>query len=172
MEQRAAKLFPVEYFHVVFTLPDTFNSLALASERVVYNTLFHAVSHTLLEVAANPKRLGARIGFIGILHTWGQSLSLHPHVHCVVPGGGLSPDRHRWIACRPGFFLPIRILSRVFCGKFIGGLRKAFEAGIRFGQLELARHVILPLANASDSNEMYQSEYDYVDKIIRDATQK
>ena len=129
MEQRASELLPVEYFHVVFTLPDTFNRLALASRRVLYGILFDAVSRTLLEVAANPKRLGAKIGFIGILHTWGQNLSLHPHVHCVVPGGGLSPDGTRWIACRPGFFLPVRVLSRVFRGKFIDGIRSAFKAG-------------------------------------------
>ena len=125
MEEREAELLPVEYFHVVFTLPDVFNSLALGNPRVVYDLLFKAVSQTLLEVAADPRHLGARIGFVGILHTWGQNLSLHPHVHCVVPGGGLSPDRTRWISCRPGFFLPVRVLSRVFRGKFISLLRNA-----------------------------------------------
>lgn len=129
MADRAQELLPVEYFHVVFTLPDTFNTLALANRRVVYNVLFTAVAQTLLEVAANPKHLGARIGFISILHTWGQNLSLHPHVHCVVPGGGLSMDGSRWIACKPGFFLPVRILSRVFRGKFIDLLRRVRAAG-------------------------------------------
>jgi hypothetical protein len=129
MEQRAAELLPVEYFHVVFTLPDEFNALAVSNRRVVYGVLFAAVGQTLLEVAANPKRLGARIGFIAILHTWGQNLSLHPHVHCVVPGGGLSPDGSKWISCRPGFFLPVRVLSRVFRGKFIEGLRRARARG-------------------------------------------
>jgi len=129
MEARASELLPVEYFHVVFTLPDTFNALGLTDKRAVYDALFGAVSQTLLEVAVNPKRLGARIGFIAILHTWGQNLSLHPHVHCVVPGGGLSPKGDRWIGCKPGFFLPVRILSRLFRGKFINLLRKAFEAG-------------------------------------------
>jgi hypothetical protein len=132
MADRAAELLPVEYFHVVFTLPDTFNALALANKRIVYGALFDAVAQTLLEVAANPKHLGARIGFIGILHTWGQNLSLHPHVHCIVPGGGLSPDG-KWIPCRPGFFLPVRVLSKVFRGKFIDALRRARGRGLLVG---------------------------------------
>ena len=128
MADRAKELLPVEYFHVVFTLPDTFNSLALSNKRVIYNVLFDAVAQTLLEVAANPRHLGARIGFLCILHTWGQNLTLHPHLHCVIPGGGLSPDG-TWIACRKGFFLPVRILSRVFRGKFIDRLKHAWIAG-------------------------------------------
>jgi hypothetical protein len=128
MEDRAGELLPVEYFHVVFTLPDTFNALALANKRVVYGVLFDAAAQTLLEVAANPKHLGARIGFIAILHTWGQNLSLHPHLHCVVPGGGVAPDG-RWVACRAGFFLPVRILSRVFRGKFVDLLKRARRSG-------------------------------------------
>jgi hypothetical protein len=135
MADRADELLPVEYFHVVFTLPDTFNALVLANKRVVYGVLFDAVSRTLLEVAANPRHLGARIGFIAILHTWGQNLSLHPHVHCVVPGGGLSsPDEGgKWVACRAGFFLPVRVLSRVFRGKFIDGLRRRRAEGKLIG---------------------------------------
>ena len=133
MEDRAAELLPVEYFHVVFTLPDTFNALALANKRVVYGVLFDAVSQTLLQIAADPKHLGAKIGFMAILHTWGQNLSLHPHLHCVVPGGGLSPDGSRWISCKPGFFLPVRVLSRVFRGKFIDGLKKARQQGTLAG---------------------------------------
>jgi hypothetical protein len=129
MEARALELLPVEYFHVVFTLPDVFNRLTLSNKRVVYGVLFDAVSRTLLEVAANPKNLGAKIGFMAILHTWGQNLSLHPHLHCVIPGGGLSPDGARWVSCRPGFFLPVRILSRVFRGKFIDLLRTAWSEG-------------------------------------------
>lgn len=129
MADRAAELLPVEYFHVVFTLPDTFNALALGNRRVVYGVLFDAVARTLLEVAANPRHLGARVGFIGILHTWGQNLSLHPHVHCVVPGGGLSPEGGKWVSCRPGFLLPVRVLSRVFRGKFIQGLKRARGQG-------------------------------------------
>jgi hypothetical protein len=132
MAQRAEELLPVEYFHVVFTLPDVFNRLALANRRVVYNVLFDAVAQTLLEVAANPKHLGARIGFLAILHTWGQNLALHPHVHCVVPGGGLSPDG-KWMACRTGFFLPVRVLSRVFRGKFIDLLKRARAGGKLLG---------------------------------------
>ena len=128
MADRAKELLSVEYFHVVFTLPDTFNSLALSNKRVIYNLLFDAVAQTLLQVAASPKHLGARIGFLAILHTWGQNLCLHPHIHCVIPGGGLSPDG-KWIACRKGFFLPVRILSRVFRGKFIDLLKRAWVAG-------------------------------------------
>ena len=124
MEARAGELLPVEYFHVVFTLPDAFNTLALANRRVVYGVLFDAVAQTLLKVAANPRHLGAKIGFLAILHTWGQNLSLHPHVHCVVPGGGLAPDG-KWVACRAGFFLPVRVLSKVFRGKFIDRLKQA-----------------------------------------------
>jgi hypothetical protein len=128
MAERAKELLPAEYFHVVFTLPDTLNSLALSNKRIVYNVLFNAVAQTLLEVAANPRHLGARIGFLAILHTWGQNLCLHPHVHCVIPGGGLSPEG-KWVACRAGFFLPVRILSRVFRGKFIDLLNRARIAG-------------------------------------------
>ena len=133
MEQRAAELLPVEYFHVVFTLPNDFNALALGNKRIVYGVLFDAVSQTLSEVAANPRHLGAKIGFIGILHTWGQNLSLHPHIHCVVPGGGLSPDGSRWIACKSGFFLPVRVLSQVFRGKFIDLLKRARADGKLLG---------------------------------------
>ena len=128
MADRADELLPVEYFHVVFTLPGTFNALALSNKRIVYSVLFDAVAQTLLEVAANPKHLGAKIGFLAILHTWGQNLSLHPHVHCVVPGGGLAPQG-QWVACRSGFFLPVRILSRVFRGKFIERLKREWMAG-------------------------------------------
>jgi len=126
MAAREAELLPVEYFHVVFTLPDVFNSLAVMHPRLFHSTLFKAVAQTLLEVAANKRNLGARIGFMAILHTWGQNLSLHPHLHCVIPGGGLSSDGRSWVGCRPGFFLPVRILSRVFRGKFVSLLRKAF----------------------------------------------
>ena len=132
MADREKELLPVEYFHVVFTLPDTFNALALANKRIVYGVLFDAVSHTLLEVAADPKFLGARIGLMAILHTWGQNLSLHPHVHCVVPGGGITPEG-KWVNCRAGFFLPVRVLSKVFRGKFIDGLKRARGKGQLIG---------------------------------------
>jgi Putative transposase/Transposase zinc-binding domain len=129
LEAQAADLLPVAYFHVVFTLPSGLGPLALQNPRVVYGLLFRAAAETLLQVAADPKHLGAEIGFLAVLHTWGQTLQHHPHVHCVVPGGGLSPDGSRWIACRPDFFLPVRVLSRVFRGKFLGGLHAAFDRG-------------------------------------------
>jgi hypothetical protein len=129
MQARQAELLPVEYFHLVFTLPATLNSIALQNPRVVYGLLFRATSDTLQQVAADPDHLGAEIGFFAVLHTWGQNLRHHPHVHCVVPGGGIAPDASRWIACRPGFFLPVRVLSRVFRGKFLSLLRNAFDRG-------------------------------------------
>jgi hypothetical protein len=129
MEARKAELLPVEYFHVVFTLPAAFNPIALQNPRLVYGLLFQTAAETLRRVAADPKQLGAEIGFLAVLHTWGQNLQHHPHVHCVVPGGGLAPDGSRWIACRPGFFLPVRVLSRVFRGKFLALLRSAFDRG-------------------------------------------
>ncbi len=138
LEERAAELLPVPYFHVVFTLPEMIGPLALQNPRAVYGILFQAAAETLLEVAATPRRLGAKIGFLAVLHTWGQNLMHHPHLHCVVPGGGLSPDGSRWIPCREGFFLPVRILSRVFRGKFLSLLRKAYQRGkLRFyGELK------------------------------------
>jgi hypothetical protein len=129
MQAREAELLPVEYFHLVFTLPTTLNPIALRNPRVVYGLLFRAASETLQQVAADPDHLGAEIGFLAVLHTWGQNLQHHPHVHCVVPGGGIAPDHSRWIACRPGFFLPVRVLSRVFRGKFLSLLRNAFDRG-------------------------------------------
>jgi hypothetical protein len=129
MEAREAELLPVEYFHVVLTLPAMLGPIALQNPRVVYGLLFRAASETLRQIAADPKHLGAEIGFLALLHTWGQNLEHHPHVHCVVPGGGLSPDGSRWIACEPGFFLPVRVLSRVFRGKFLALLSNAFEQG-------------------------------------------
>jgi hypothetical protein len=129
MEAREAELLPIEYFHVVFTLPGALGPIALQNQRVVYGLLFHAAAETLQQIAADPKHLGAEIGFLAVLHTWGQNLQHHPHVHCVVPGGGLSPDGARWIACRPGFFLPVRVLSRLFRGKFLALLRGAFDQG-------------------------------------------
>src|SRR4051812_12155356 len=129
MEEREAALLPVEYFHVVFTLPAALGPMALQNPREVYGLLFRAAAETLQQIAADPKHLGAEIGFLAVLHTWGQNLEHHPHVHCVVPGGGPSPDGSRWVACRPGFFLPVRVLSRVFRGKFLALLRHAFDRG-------------------------------------------
>jgi len=125
MEARAEELLPVEYFHVVFTLPEQLAPLALQNKRVIYNLLFKATSETLLEIAADQRHLGAKIGFFAVLHSWGQTMQHHPHLHCVIPGGGLSADNSRWIACRPGFFLPVKVLSRLFRGKFIAFLREA-----------------------------------------------
>ena len=129
MQARAEELLPVSYFHVVFTLPEQLSLLALQNKRISYNLLFRAASETLLEIAADPKHLGARIGFFAVLHTWGQTLQAHPHLHCVIPGGGLSADNSQWITCRPGFFLPVKVLSRLFRGKFIAYLSDAREQG-------------------------------------------
>ena len=127
LEERSAELLPVEYFHVVFTLPHEIGPLALQNQRRIYGMLFQAAAESLLTIAADPRHLGAQIGFLAVLHTWGQNLHLHPHVHCVVPGGGLSPDQRQWIACRPGFFLPVRVLSRLFRAKFLSFLRDAYD---------------------------------------------
>ncbi len=134
LEQRRAELLPVEYFHVVFTLPEPLAQLCLQNQREMYNLLFRAASETLLTIAADPQHLGARIGFFCILHTWGQTLTAHPHLHCVVSGGGISLDGSHWVACRPGFFLPVRVLSRRFRNVYLRYLEKAYEAGkLRFG---------------------------------------
>src|SRR4029434_10674467 len=132
MQERAAELLPVEYFHVVFTLPEQLSALALQNKRVIYGLLFKAASQTLLEIAADPKHLGGVIGFLAVLHTWGQTLQHHPHVHCVIPGGGLSPDRLRWVSCRKGFFLTVKVLSRLVRGKFVAYLKAANEQGLIF----------------------------------------
>jgi hypothetical protein len=129
LEARAGELLPVPYFHLVFTLPDALNPIALANPRVVYDLLLRCAAEAVLEVAANPDHLGARTGVLAVLHTWGQALQFHPHVHCVVPGGGLSEDRTCWVGSRPDFFLPVRVLSRVFRGKFLAGLRAACGDG-------------------------------------------
>jgi hypothetical protein len=129
LEDRQAELLPVEYFHVVFTVPQEIAAIAYQNKAVVYGILFHATAETLRTIAADPKHLGAEIGFIAILHTWGQNLLHHPHLHCVVPGGGVSPDGQRWISCRPGFFLPVRVLSRLFRRLFLAQLQQAFDDG-------------------------------------------
>src|SRR5271163_3451062 len=126
---RGKELLPVPYFHVVFTLPHELNPLCLRNARVLYDLLFSASAAAMLEVAANPKRLGARIGFISILHTWGQNLLLHPHIHCMVPAGGFSPDYKGWIHPKYAFFLPVDVLSVVFRAKFADGLKKLYRRG-------------------------------------------
>src|SRR6266542_1553855 len=129
LQARLADLLPVPYFHVVFTLPEQLAHLALQNKRVIYNLLFAAASQTLLKIAADPKHLGAQVGFLVVLHTWGQNLRHHPHLHCVVPGGGLSLDGQRWINCRQNFFLPVRVLSRLFRRLFREQLWRAYQQG-------------------------------------------
>ena len=124
---RQRELLPVDYYHLVFSMPHALVPLIWQNKRALFRLLFEASAETLLEVAADPKHLGAEIGFLSILHTWGQTLQRHPHVHCVVPGGGLSPDGQRWIRSPPRFFLPVKVLSRVFRGKFVAGLKRAFR---------------------------------------------
>lgn len=140
--KRQQELLPVNYFHLVFSVPHLLVPLIWQNRKVLFTLLFDASAATLLEVAADPKRLGAEIGFLSILHTWGQTLQPHPHIHCVVPGGGLSPDHERWHSTPAHFFLPVRVLSRVFRGKFVAGLRRAF----RTNQLAFYGEC-LPLAN-------------------------
>ncbi len=127
LAERGKELLPVKYVHVVFTIPHELSWLALRNKKVIYDLLFRASAATLLEIAADPKHLGAEIGFLSVLHTWGQNLQHHPHVHCVVPAGGLSLDHQRWVHPRYAFFLPVKVLGRVFRGKFIAGLKRAFQ---------------------------------------------
>lgn len=122
-------LLPVEYFHVVFTLPAQIADIAYQNKAAVYGLLFTASAQTLLTIAADPKHLGARIGMTSVLHTWGSAMTHHPHVHVIVPGGGMSPDGTRWIGCRPGFFLPVKVLSRLFRRLFLEGLARLYQAG-------------------------------------------
>ena len=138
LERESKLLLPVEYHHVVFTLPSALAELASANAAALYNLLMQSAAETLRAVAANPQRLGAQVGVLMVLHTWGQNLHLHPHVHCVVTGGGLSCNARgeveaspspRWVSCRPGFFLPVRVLSRVYRGKFLAGLRALHAQG-------------------------------------------
>jgi hypothetical protein len=127
LAERSKELLPVKYVHVVFTIPHELSWLALQNKKVVYDLLFRCSAAALLQIAADPQHLGAEIGFLSVLHTWGQNLQHHPHVHCVIPAGGLSPDHQRWVHPRYAFFLPVKVLSRVFRGKFIAGLKRAFK---------------------------------------------
>ena len=129
LADRQKELLNVGYFHVVFTLPHELSWLALHNQKVVYQLLFQTSAESLLEIAADPKHLGAQIGFLSVLHTWGQTLQHHPHVHCVIPAGGLSADGLRWVHPRYAFFLPVKVLSRVFRGKFVAALKRAFRKG-------------------------------------------
>ena len=130
LEARQADLLPVEYYHVVFTLPAPISAVAYSNKAAIYRLLFDIAAETLLTIAADPKRLGARIGATLVLHTWGSAITHHPHVHGIVPGGGLSPDGERWVACRRGFFLPVRVLSRLFRRRFVEELEKLHRAGL------------------------------------------
>jgi hypothetical protein len=158
LEDRQAELLPVEYFHVVFTVPEEIATLAYQNRAVVYGILFRTTAETLHTIAADPKHLGAEIGFLAILHSWGQNLLFHPHLHCVVPGGGISADGKRWIACRPGFFLPVRVLSRLFRRLFLEHLQAAFDTGKLqfFSSLERLRD---PKAFAAYLSSLRQTEW-------------
>ena len=142
---REAELLPVPYFHIVFTLPAPISAIAYHNKPSVYGLLFAAAAETLTTIAADCKHLGADIGVTAVLHSWGQNLQHHPHVHCIVPGGGISPDGKRWIACRPGFFLPVRVLSRLFRRLFLQGL----EAMHAVGELQF----FTDLATLKDAHE-------------------
>ena len=129
LEARQADLLPVDYYHVVFTLPAPISAIAYTNKEVIYGLLFRVAAETLRTIAADPKHLGARIGMTLVLHTWGSSLTHHPHVHGIVPGGGLALDADRWVACKPGFFLPVRVLSRLFRRRFVEELAAAHRSG-------------------------------------------
>jgi hypothetical protein len=129
LAERQAELLPVAYYHVVFTLPAPIAAIAFHNKATIYDLLFKAAAETLVTIAADPKHLGARVGMTAVLHTWGSAMTHHPHIHMIVPGGGLSPDGARWIACKPGFFLPVRVLSRLFRRLFLEGLAALHRAG-------------------------------------------
>jgi Putative transposase/Transposase zinc-binding domain len=129
IEARSEDLLPIEYFHVVFTIPSELNPLVSMNPKVMYDLLFRSVSEAIVELANDPNHLGAKIGVIGILHTWGQNLMDHPHIHCIVTGGGLSPDGSSWVSCRKGFFIHVKVMSALFSGKFLDFLKNSFESG-------------------------------------------
>ena len=129
MAARAADLLPVEYFHLVFTMPAEIAQIAYWNKKAIYDLLFRISAETVLTIAADPRRLGARVGMTAVLHTWGSALTHHPHIHMIMPGGGLSPDGSRWVACRPGFFLHVRVLSRLFRRLFLEGLLDLHRSG-------------------------------------------
>jgi len=155
---RQAELLPVPYFHVVFTLPAPVAEIAFQNKERLYAILFKTAAETLRRIAADPKHLGAEIGLVAVLHTWGQNLHHHPHVHCVVPGGGPSLDGTRWVACRPGFFLPVRVLSRLFRRLFLGELHGAFEAG-ELGFFGALAPLAEPIAFARRLKELRRVEW-------------
>lgn len=152
LEARQAELLPVEYYHVVFTLPSPISDLAYQNKAILYHLLFKAAAQTLLTIGRDPKHLGAHLGVTMVLHTWGSALTHHPHVHCIVPGGGFSVDGQQWVACKPGFFLPVRVLSRLFRRLFLDKLQETYHAGVLnfFGQHQ-------PLADAQAFNAWCKS---------------
>jgi hypothetical protein len=156
LQDRQAELLNTQYFHVVFTLPEQIATIAYQNKRELYGILFKAAAETLRIIAGDPKHLGAEIGFFAVLHTWGQNLLHHPHLHCVVAGGGLSADGSQWISCRDGFFLPVQVLSRLFRRLFLEHLVKAFDAGKLefFSSLESLRHRSAFLAHVAPVREV------------------
>ena len=154
VEQRLARLLPVPYFHVVFTLPEQLKPLTLRNRRRLYELLFRCASATLLQLAADSKRLGAQIGLTAVMHTWGQNLLFHPHLHCVVTGGGLTAAGNQWIAARQGYLLPVKVMGRLFRGKFLHGLQRLYEAG----ELTFAGSTAA-LANPKDFSALRDSLY-------------
>lgn len=158
LEARKEDLLPTQYFHVVFTVPEKLNPLALSNQRVFYDLLFRAVSETLKELAGNPKHLGAQIGVIAILHTWSQSLMDHPHVHCIVTGGGLSRDGTRWRSCKRKFFIPVKVLSRLFRGKLLAYLKEAYEVG-KLGFSGQIAHLKQHSAFKALLDDLYEQEW-------------
>jgi len=158
LEARRQELLPTRYVHVVFTLPHLLAPLALQNKKVLYDLLLRASAQTLREVALHPRHLGAEIGFFSVLHTWNQKLEHHPHVHCVVPAGGLSPDHHRWLASRRRFFLPLPVLARVFRGKFVAALKHAFAQG-QLGLHGQLKPLVSPQAFSSFLRPLFRRDW-------------
>jgi len=158
LAERQAELLPVPYFHVVFTLPAPAGEIAFQNKAVVYAILLRCAAETLTTIAADPKHLGAQLGVTAVLHTWGQTLQHHPHVHCVVPGGGPSLDGTRWVACRPGFFLPVRVLSRLFRRLFLQELQAAFAAG-QLGFFGNLAHLADPAAFTQRLDQLRRTDW-------------
>src|SRR5256885_3049902 len=155
---RGKELLPVKYVHVVFTIPHELAWLALQNKKIVYDLLFRSSAATLMEIAADPKHLGAEIGFLSVLHTWGQNLQIHPHIHCVIPSGGLSPDHKSWVRPRFPFFLPVKVLSRVFRGKFVVGLKRAYRRKLLQLSGEL-RHLQQPKQFAAFLRTLFHQDW-------------
>ena len=158
IEARLERVLPVEHFHVVFTLPEEINPLMLRNRAALYNLLFAAASGTLLELADDPKRLGAQIGFTALLHTWGQNLLFHPHLHCVVTAGGLSPEGDRWVHTREDYLLPVKVLGRLFRGKFLAGLNALYKEGCLAFAGSTA-HLVDPQVFAGLRDRLYRQDW-------------